>query len=260
MISDKKISTIYTITYFKLLFTLSIACINFSTLCFNNSLSLLNSFSVQEPTQEFYSYILRLQFPHAISKSLILCGYYKGEELEFDTDFCTLIQTQEAPQFALFIAKPEHAPRPKSDGKNIYYLERRAHAPCRLFYFTRRTSSTNAQALEGKPLWLIEEEQESNIPTRIPDDAIILLINPNYIQEVKEKTADKYTEKIGATTLINLPTIILKPTLTQEQLQQASDTSLLASLDLKAIHRRMPKTIKQECKKDCSIRICMRTP
>lgn len=200
-------------------------------------------------SQENYAYTLFIQLPLTIKKVPMFCGYYKGEPLEFEQSFCIIHENFLSNHFSLFITSPENSPQPKADGNNVKYLERIASKPYKLFNFNRVENN-------NKYSWQVEEEK--NIaPLRIADDAIILLIDPEYIESVKEGTEQLDEKTVGLTKLITLPKIILKQTIKQDELARISDTALLASLDLRAIHRKKEKTFKNGS--SGSVTISMRT-
>lgn len=205
------------------------------TVAFSNTAyeSFYKNFS-QAP--ECYAYTLCIQLPNTIKKTPVFCGYYKGEPLEFEQNFCIIHEAFLSNHFSLFITSPENSPQPKSDGNNVKYLERIKSKPYKLYNFNRTENDDTYS-------WHVEEEKDL-MPLRIPDDAIILLINPEYIESITENNELSQEKTVGLTKLITLPKVVLKHTLQQEELAKASDTALLASLDLRAIHRKQEKTIK----------------
>ncbi len=113
------------------------------------------------------------------------------------------------------------------------------NAPCRLFYLTQDDT-------QEFPVWQSKEEETKNIPARIPDDAIILLMYPEYISELKSAAkAHESAEKFSKINISNLPKIVLKSTISQQALERVADKSVLASIDLNATHRAHEKEIKQ---------------
>lgn len=199
---------------------------------------------------ESYSYFLRIQFPN-IKKMPLIRGYYKGTPLEFENDFCIIPEDKDYCNFTIFITKPEDAPQPKSDRNNIKYLKRMSDN-CRLFYISRCISCDNSD----EKLWKVKEEKIANLPGRIPDDAIILLMDPEHISQLKEEVESKSIEKIGRNNLVNLPKIIIKSDISQEILEEVANIAALAAIDLRATHR----AEKKEIRKSGSVIISMRTP
>lgn len=182
--------------------------------------------------QECTTYILKIKFPQNIEHPPKINGCYKGYRLEFENNLCFIKQTQPSGQF-IFVITPEI--EPKIEGNNVKYLERHENKPCRLFYV-----SYNHENKE--PEWLIEEELAENLPLRIPEDALILFMDPNYIKTI-ECSENSKKESVQ---IINLPEIIIKNEISQSELQIASIHSLLASLDVNAICTPLKKVSKQE--------------
>src|SRR5262245_45882520 len=110
----------------------------------------------QKLLQDYFCYVVRVQFPSSLKSVPTVCGYYKGYNLEFHTDLCIIQEVHPCDKF--MIAITEQIQR-KFDNKNVQYLERLPKSKCRLFYVTRTYD-------EAKP-WTIEEELEKNVPSKL---------------------------------------------------------------------------------------------
>ena len=87
--------------------------------------------------------------------------------------------------------------------------------------------------------WKIKEESIAEKKRKIPEDAIIVCYNPDWVDELRIENA------------FELPTIALKKNLlelagTEQKLAEFSDTLLLASINSDTIHATMRQVIKQD--------------
>lgn len=84
--------------------------------------------------------------------------------------------------------------------------------------------------------WHIQENK--GLPGRhIPDDALIIVYNPDYIEKIEGGNASE------------LPTIFIKPTIlellgSEEKLHEYSDSLLLAALNLDSLHASLQQQVK----------------
>ena len=166
--------------------------------------------------------------PPTIKSIPVLYGYYKGYKLEFDNDYCIIPEDQVCTYFPIIITQ---AVKHTLNGNNIRYLARIANKPCRLFHASLKDNQ-----------WTIEEEAPEKIPLTIAENALVLLLNPDYIDTLKGSKKSGNSEH----SLVDLPHIYIKPTVTQQELQATSLYALLASLDSNAIHCPIAKKIKKE--------------
>lgn len=201
------------------------------------------------------SFIFNIEFPLTISNIPVINGYYKGERLKFDKDFCIINEEAKATSFTLIVTEQIKL---KSDGNNIKYLERIKNQPCKFFYINQ-VEKTDSKAEETDIVWKIEEETDINLlPTKLPDNSIVIVLDPTYIQGLKlQNGKNKNIQCNNKSILIKLPTLALKlkDTQDEEDLLTAFDYASLATLDLNAIHAKTKESVKNN---DTSI-ISMRT-
>jgi hypothetical protein len=195
--------------------------------------------------QDYNCYILRVQFPVSLKKVPTVCGYYKGYNLEFNTDFCIIQEAHPCDKF--MIAITEQVQR-KFDNKNLQYLERLPSTKCRLFYLTRTYDATAP--------WTIEEEREKNIPSKLPGSTIVLFLDPEHVDTLSCDQDNFKTTSIMKDPVVTLPYVIIKPSVSSSALEKASIATLLASVDSRNIHPTTPKEIKVER----TTVVSMRTP
>jgi hypothetical protein len=201
-------------------------------------------------TNDTYTYMLRIKFPPLLHKIPPICSYYKGKKLTFDQDFALISETKNGVNFSLFITQPEYAPKPKCDGNTIRYFERHAHKPGKFFHINRLPY--------GSQMWRVIEKKVEHIPLRLPDDTIILLLDPKFVSEIKQIADSQLVSDLYQNNLIALPTIILKPDLNQEELTHTTELSLLAACDLNTFH--MPTKEKTQVQRFDKVMLSMQTP
>lgn len=161
-------------------------------------------------------YIMRLNFKQGIESKQRLpnvFGYYKGQRICFDKDFCSFKDIK-TPNFLLLITPQV---RKNISNYNRTSLERLPDNNCKLFYLNKTETS-----------WIIEEENLNDIPIRIPDSAFVLLLDPKYIEKIEENFIHKDSQN-----LLYLPDIYIKNT---QSLIEESDYIALDSLDISSIH------------------------
>lgn len=180
--------------------------------------------------QSEVTYLLKIKFPNHIIEVPKIIGCYKGYRLEFENNLCFIEQSYQGHHQFVLIITPEI--EPKLEGNNVKYLERKNDKPCRLFYLTGKYDQTFEK---NKINWQIEEENSENIPTRLPEDALVLLTNPRFVRGVKSIPNESMESMQDLDSLIILPEVILKNEITQKELNESSVYSLLASLDSNAI-------------------------
>lgn len=174
-------------------------------------------------------YITRIAFPATVKTIPTLCGYYKGYSLTFNSNYYILPEDQVRTYFPIVITQEV---KQIAEGKNVKYLERLPNKPCKLFH-VRYTDNKK---------WSIELEVEKNLPLRLPAEALILLMNPNHIDSLNTHDQPAHNDD----TNILLPTIVIKPTVTAQQLNTESNDSLLAAFDSKSVHRPVKETVLQQ--------------
>jgi len=187
-------------------------------------------------TNETHTYVIRVKFPSSIVTIPPLCGYYKGEKLVFTDNQAVFTDTDSCSCFPLVITSElSH----KSDGGTILYLERKNSLACRLFYISRTT-----QEYSEKNQWTVEEEPISELPLRLPENSIILLMNPDHILSLQSARISSkkttFSDKV-----VQLPSVIIKKNISEEELKAASDNAILASMDINAIHTRITKATQE---------------
>lgn len=194
-----------------------------------------------------FSYSFSVKVPPAIIKNLPpVCAYYKGEKLNFESNFCIIYEDSKMASFTIVIT-PDITR--KAEDKNVYYLERKEDLPC-VIYYVNQVEKVNSPDFQNYDIeWHIDKETNTkNMPKRLPDNSIIILLDPEYIDDLKVKDLDqKNIEISGSSVIVSLPDLILKSKNNSlKAIQDALDNALLASLDQKPFHRSSNDTLAQQ--------------
>lgn len=193
------------------------------------------------------SYIFRIKYPELVKKQPSLRAYYKG--YKYDIGNMGIISHQSESN-TLFLVITDHI-KHKFENDKIQYLERIENNPCRAFFLSSKTSAHNPETIE----WQIEEEKTQNIPLRLPEDALVVLLDSNLVEEVKDNPSKfvqdfkknlEYNSTNNTRSIIYLPELCIKKTITQTQIDLAATYASLCSIDLDAIHVSPTKEIKIE--------------
>lgn len=172
-------------------------------------------------------YSMHINFPATFKKIPVLCGYYKGYKLEFDENLCIIPENN--PAYSYFTVIITEQVKYTSEG-TLEHLERLADKPCRLFHLSCRDKQ-----------WHVQEEHADNIPSRLPAEALVLLINPTLVDGFNIQSNKRTT-----TPIITLPTLYIKPTITQQEFDIHAIQALSASLDVNPVHSSVKKAVKKE--------------
>lgn len=198
--------------------------------------------------QEIVSYILKVDFPKSIEKIPELCAYYRGYKINFDRDICLIRQAIPSNQFILVITSEVNH---KSEGNNIKYLERIESKPCKVFYITSKIDKNNISK------WSFEEENIENLPLRIPEGSLVLLMDPNYIDCLKNYEEQEIS-KNSYGTIITLPKIIIKKNAQANEINSSMNYIWLAAFDSNAIHTNVKRASKENAKVIVSMKLLER--
>jgi len=179
----------------------------------------------------FLPYAINLQLPHTNAN---IPGYYKGFKLPLKEGRALLPECKTSLVFSFVITKNlSFAMRDRT----VSSLIRNLDAPCAwydltLVFNTKNNEDDDDEATQDYS-WIIEKKSLDDVPKRLPLHAIVLLIDPQFIETVVDK------ETTHTPDVINLPTIVFKE-LSTEQLAKDFENALVAAvmngLDLDAIH------------------------
>lgn len=199
-----------------------------------------------------------IQFPSTIAKVPTIRIYYGGHKIATTPNNETKQLTFSIPKginqnsFYLLVTEAIDFSfaKNKYDGSNIVntinYLKVFPHKPYRLFKFTIHEKSaptaTTLTSPSAKPAleWIVEECTLTSADLRIPDMAIVVCYNPNFIDSILPKSG-----------IFSLPTITLKQNMleltgSEAKLHDISDALIMACINTDTIHATLDESIKRE--------------
>jgi hypothetical protein len=145
---------------------------------------------------------------------------YKGCVIDLSDGIDFLPETELVNSFPIIIT----AEHPRVSSGTVSHLERIPDVPC-LWYDVSWTK-------EGtKTIWTIEQRADEEMPLRIPHNAVIICYPTEFVEKIEDRTTQE------SSTIIHLPTIVLKKNLTQAEKTLRDDgltRSILAQLDVNA--------------------------
>lgn len=145
-----------------------------------------------------YTYVVKIDTDQR-DKVHVKCSY-KGCVIDLSDGIDFLPENDLLNSFPIIITV-EH---PRLSSGPVSHLERVSDAEC-LWYDVSWTK-------EGtKTVWTIEQRADDDMPLRIPDNALIICYPPEFIEKIEDKTPQE------SSSIIHLPTIILKKNLTQQE-------------------------------------------
>lgn len=192
------------------------------------------------PSQASYSYILKILFPQDIHPSLR--GYYKGEILDLHDGWTTINEEERTNTFSLIFTDEIIEAK---DGTSTKHLERSSKKPI-LWYDITLTF------IDNKTLtWNIEKKASKSVPLRLPNNAIVIRINPKFIEKISMPSR---VQSPDSNHILYMPTIVMKQHLTEKEesaLEENMLYGIMASLDLDRIHARTSKNIQRHNNRVC---------
>ncbi len=195
-----------------------------------------------------------IQFPIQIKNPPPLTLLFKGSEYTLMVDKDGNVSKkgtyeiyEESDCQQLYILITENLKLPTTP--DIAYLETAIGHSYKLYKLTRcykkreiplsqEESSKPAVMVEAVQYWEIEEIKSDESSIKIPDNTIILLMNPVFITEI---TSEPWRSDDA---VIKLPTIIFDDTINEKALQEVSTKMLFATIDLRCLHKKITKTTK----------------
>ena len=206
-------------------------------------------------TNSFQSdYIGDIQFPMSIESIPPLPPIlYKGTEHPIDLDFqgnrvprkarYELYEHRMCQEFYMLITEYLKVP----DSNDFAHLETSAKYPYKLYHIQRATkiktivdehqtmSAVQPAVGERIEYWEIKELDNTNPEIAIPDNTIIFLMNPTFVDLISEPWRPDDA-------VIRLPTILFKNTLDEKTLHDIGAKMVCAIVDFRCIHKKPTKT------------------
>lgn len=164
-----------------------------------------------------HTYILHVV--HDLEDEVSMQACYKGHLLNLkEGGIAVLPEDGQVNHFVLIIT----AEPPIVTLDPVTHLERAPHAACDWYDMTWTKQETGTT-------WTIKKRVPQDQPPRIPDDAIIVFYDPQFIEKVEPRSQE-------SATIVHLPNIILKKDLTSVEKKQRDDALTrceLASVEMK---------------------------
>ena len=101
-----------------------------------------------------------------------------------NTNFCIINEDLKASSFTIIVTSDISR---KAEEKNVYCLERKENLPCKLFYVNQIEKSSKSENSNDYDIeWHIEKENNiKSMPKKLPDNAIVILLDPDYVDDLK---------------------------------------------------------------------------
>lgn len=195
-------------------------------------------------TRNAYSYILKLRLARTVKLNEPIYAFYKGKPLELGTNCAIISESSKVPAFSIIIT-PEVTH--EAEGNNVRYLRRKEEMPFTWYDLTLRTHLQD-EDLEKTSSWDIKKLEADEAPLQIPEHAIVVYYNPEFIEKLDTTTATDTCKNIDSAIshVIPLPTIVMRSDIDEEELNFACVEALLASPELRTIHKKTSVATKHE--------------
>ena len=194
--------------------------------------------------QEAFSYILKVRLARNMKLNEPIPGFYKGKPLELGTSCAIIPESNKVSTFSVIIT-PEVTH--EAEGNNIRYLRRKEAMPFAWYDLTLRIQPQEEDS-EKVTIWDIKKLDPHEAPLQIPEHAIIIYYNPDFIEKLEDMTRAETCKEIDlhASRIIALPAIVIRPDIDEEELNHACVEALLASLEPRTLHQKSSVTTKRE--------------
>jgi len=205
-----------------------------------SSLSLLQCSIVSLDIEPIAICLGTIAFPHSVIPHANI--YYNGKKLPIDIDtkekrvniipYC-LEESKSNQQFHMIICSECKI---ASKENTIQYLHVPKSVPYKFYTLSAARQYNKEQEVDGY-LWNVHED--TLVHNIIPDNTIIFLFNANLIEGLHVKSWPQNSN------IRILPEIVIKKSVSKNDISDAMNSAALASMDLDAIHKRNITSIKQ---------------
>ncbi len=155
-----------------------------------------------------------------------LMASYKGRWLKLSSGWCLFNDDQEIVTMSVVIL--DQAPCFDTVGNTVTSFSLKNSTKARWFRITRRT------LFEGEKIkysWDIEEVTSKKTSNKIPKNAFVIYINPDFVEDLHCAQYDSKERNI-----IALPTLRLKNSVTQEDFDDSLGLCALELVDVRPLH------------------------
>lgn len=208
-------------------------------------------------------YVGTIQFPAAMNHLPTLTAYHRGVKIDISDGAFELVDSTAGRELYILFTLGPVCPRSTGpdEPNTINSFELCEGAPYRCYkiqqnMFYQPHARTQPEHLEPhQEPWFIEEiklTQTSKKQTRVPDNTLLMLINPLLLTGLKNQP----WSCVG--NACKLPTVLLKDTLSTKAIADMSTTAALTALDLDPFHRK-PTTVKEYQEKNPGVVLSITT-
>jgi hypothetical protein len=182
--------------------------------------------------QSVISFVIKLTTSLFI-KAKGLRAYYKGNPFIFNDENICIVSEKKRHTFTLIIVKDTHLIMESNRKK---YFKLKPNAPF-LWYDLDLFFDDPLDSFIKNPHyhWHINPRKPEDVSLRIPEDALIILLDPHFIEELYIPPYSHVTNKCNALT-IYLPYIKIKEHITTQEFEKALIQHLL-DFEIKTFHK-----------------------
>lgn len=196
------------------------------------SITILSIFYTHKAScKGFLPYAINLQLPRT---NIDIPSYYKGYKISLKEGRALLPESTAPLVFSIVITP--HVSFSMRD-RTVSSLIRSQDTPCSWYditlVFKDSPTEEGDEDASREYSWIIEKKSLADIPKRLPLHALIILMDPQFIETVIDK------EVTHTPDIINLPTVVFKDLSTPQQIEAFENALIIAAmngLDLDAIH------------------------
>ena len=178
------------------------------------------------------SLLLTIEFPTAIKEipKLRVYHYSKHSANIVDTEVCsgalemTIHEDSSCSGFGVLVTEQLEPPTKN----NPTYISVDKGAPYKYYKINRAST-----AGPNEPQWIISEFSGIGTPSRIPENTVIVLVDPSLIEGLKPVTWKPHPG------IVKLPNLVISKTITQEQLTKSFQETRLSALNIDPIHTKV---------------------
>ncbi len=184
-------------------------------------------------------YSVKTKLPTTIPALESLPSYYKGHSINLREGRAELPECGESQTFSVIFTQNIGF---AAKGNTVRYLKLITGEPY-LWYDLTLSFRTEKHDDEEKRIysWSVEKRNADDVPERVPEHALVVITNPDFIETLKPEISIP-----GAVDIV-LPTIVFKDSIDPQELQESVMQAIIGpALDLDAIHsKNVPACLAQ---------------
>ncbi|MGC2310290.1 MAG: hypothetical protein WA432_01555 [Candidatus Babeliaceae bacterium] len=202
---------------------------------------------VEQPTPLLHSYIIKLLTASSALKATGLNVYYKGNPFVFNEENICVITEKKRRTFTVVITQ-EIEIVIKKNQKKYFKLKKDAHF---LWYDLDLVVDDPVDPFitHAQYHWHINPRLPQEVAARIPDNALIILLDPDFIEELHNPELELHKknqliEQNSRAFTLYFPLIKIKKDITPQQFKQ-SLMKHACELEMKTLHKTPEVALKQ---------------